>query len=222
MTIEVVAFDVYGTLAQWPPDRVQPFEIQQLLARYDISISYQAFEAARQAVFFLDAQQREIHGYIDFLALVFDRMGARVTLDLIESIAAMYETRNNMEVYPDALTAIETAKSSGKTCCAFTTLPKFMLGRAAEVLLPSLNHYFDLSAVGLVKGDRRYYERIGEKLSTEAQAILAVGDDPICDCRIPSGVGWRVVLLDRLGEHGDLDAGQKGTISSLSALTDYY
>lgn len=222
MAIEVIAFDVYGTLAHWPAERVQAVEVQLLLERYGIRISYQAFEAARQTVLFLDSPKRKIHSYVDFLALQFDRMGVRVSLDLIESIASMYESKNNMELYPDAMEAIRAAKSNGKTCCAFTTLPKFMLGRAAEQLVPQLDHYFGASEVGLAKGDLRYYERIGEKLETDARRILCVGDDPICDCELPSAVGWQAVLLDRRGERTNFDVGQKAIISTLSALQDYY
>ena len=96
MKSKAVAFDVYDTLARWPDSRVQPIEVQRLLARFGVNISYQAFEAARQAVFFFTCPKREIQGWTDFLALVFDYMGAAVSLDLLASLTAMYEARNNM------------------------------------------------------------------------------------------------------------------------------
>ncbi len=58
MAIEVVAFDVHDTLAHWPAGRVRAVEVQDLLADFGVPISYQAFEAARQGVFLLDAPRR--------------------------------------------------------------------------------------------------------------------------------------------------------------------
>lgn len=224
MPVAAVAFDVQGTLLNWPPDRVRCLEIQQLLGRYGIPISYQALEAARQAVLHLDAPKREINSYVDFLALQFDRMRVSVSLDLIESIAAMHDGRDNMVAYADALPAIRAAREAGKKTCAFTTLPRFMLGRgegAAEILR-SLDHYFDLSAVGYVKGDPRFYARITETLGVEPDRILAVGDDPVCDCILPAEAGWRTVLLNRDEKKTAGDAGQVDMITSLGQLPAFF
>ncbi len=218
MGISAVAFDVHGTLVCWPDGRVLGVEIQEMLDRYGVSISPAAWEAARQAVFVLDAPKREIHGYVDFLALQFARMQVSVSLDLINSIAARHEARDRMELFPETLAAVEAAGARGLTTCAFTTLPKFMLSPVAGMLLPLLDHYFDCSAIGVAKGDRRFYERITDRLSVEPAAILCVGDDPIGDCLIPARVGWKAVLLDRSGQHADRDIGQIATIRSLSEL----
>lgn len=201
MRIKVVAFDVFGTLTRWPATAVRPVEVQRVLERFGVNISYLAFEAARQCTFYLDCARREVHGYVDFLALVFARMEVKVSLDLIESIAAMYQSRNDMEVFEDAVEAIQAVKASGRVACAFTTLPRFMLGRGGDEILPMLEHYFDISAVGLPKGDRRYYERITGRLGVAPGEILCVGDDPMCDCELPAEAGWRPVLLDRRGRH---------------------
>jgi len=218
MTVKVAAFDVYNTLVRWPDDRVTSLDIQRLLDRYGIPTSYQAIEAARQAVFSLDAPKRAIHGYVDFLALQFDRMGLRISLDLIESIAAMQESRNDMVLFPDALDAVQAARSAGKVTCAFTTLPRFMLGRAGDEVIPLLDHYFDNSTVGLPKGDPRFYKRITKTLGVEAASILCVGDDPICDCALPAEAGWQPILLDRTGNLAEQEAGQRATIGSLSQI----
>src|SRR5262245_41208950 len=113
MAVRVIAFDVYDTLARWPVGRVQPIEVQRLLGRFGIDISYQAFEAARQAVFFFDCPKREILGWMDYLALIFARMEILVPMDLMASIAGMYEERNSMEILPDAIEMIEAAKKAG-------------------------------------------------------------------------------------------------------------
>ncbi|MFQ5410865.1 MAG: HAD family hydrolase [Phycisphaerae bacterium] len=224
MPVEVVAFDVHGTLLHWPENRVHGLEIQRLLQRYGISISYQALEAARQAVFFLDATRREIHSHVDFLALQFERMGVSVSLDLIESIAAMQDARDGMVAYPDAIPAIRAAREAGKQTCAFTTLPRFMLGRdedGAEILR-LLDPYFSISTVGQVKGDPRFYTRISESIGVEPDRILAVGDDPICDCILPAEAGWRTVLLNRDNNKTVEEIGSIATIGSLGELAAFY
>ncbi|HKQ47881.1 MAG TPA: HAD family hydrolase [Phycisphaerae bacterium] len=220
MSVKVVAFDVYDTLARWPVGRVQPIEVQRLLGRFGIEISYQSFEAARQAVFFFDSPKREIVGWTDYLALVFARMGVMVPLDLLTCVAAEYESRNNMEILPGALEAIEGAKRAGKVTCAFTTLPKFMIGLRKHELLSRLDHYFDASATGFGKGHPAFYRRIAEMLGVAPNEILAVGDDPICDVELPREAGWRAVLLSRDGSQSN----DKITLSlkALSELPTYY
>jgi FMN phosphatase YigB (HAD superfamily) len=81
-----------------------------------------------------------------------------------------------------------------------------------------LDHYFNCTTVGYLKGDRRYYRGITEKLGVAPSEILSVGDHPTSDCLIPAEIGWRSVLLDRTGTHADTQAGQIATIRSLTDL----
>ncbi|HPF37124.1 MAG TPA: hypothetical protein P5081_00355 [Phycisphaerae bacterium] len=197
MKTEVIAFDVHNTLARFAPERVSSIEVQDLLGRFGVETSYQSLEAARQFVFFFDTPKREIHGYVDFLALQFDHMGLRVNLDVIESIAAMYDRRDSMILFDDALTAIERAKAKGLRVVAFTTLPRFMLGAAGDALAPLLDGYFEASATGFAKGDPRYYRSITNRLHVQPGAIRCIGDDPVGDCMLPQRAGWRPTLLVR-------------------------
>ncbi len=198
METRVIAFDVFQTLAEPTDDRVRALEVQDILERFGVQTSYQALEAARQFVFFFDAPTREIHGYVDFLALQFDRMKLRVNLDVIESIAAIYQERDAMQLYDDALSSISAVKSKGMRAVAFTTLPQFMLGRAtAAELLPRLDGYFDASATGYAKGDPRFYKAITDALDVPPAAIQCIGDDPVGDCLLPARVGWRPTRLVR-------------------------
>ena len=222
MAIQVVAFDVHDTLARWPTGHVEAAEVQHFLGEFGVAISYQAYEAARQAVFLLDAPRRQIEGWTDFLALVFGRMDVAVSVDLLTALTAMHESRSDMVLFPDALEAVRSVKRAGLVACAYTTLPRFMLGLEAGQLGALLDHYFDCSAVGVAKGDRRFYERITTRLETEPGAILSVGDDPIGDCRLPREAGWQAVLLDRRGTLGDVDVGPLGVVGSLSELGRYY
>lgn len=221
MSVKVVAFDVYDTLARWPVGRVQPIEVQRLLGRFGIEISYQSFEAARQAVFFFDSPKREIVGWTDYLALVFARMGFSVPLDLLTCVAAEYESRNNMEILPDAVPALEAAKSAGLTTCAFTTLPRFMIGLRKHEVLLRLDHYFDATATGFAKGHPAFYRRITELLGVAPNEILAVGDDSICDVELPRELGWEALLLNR--STVDTTGRSMSThIKSLRDLSAYY
>lgn len=222
MRYEVVAFDVHQTLARYPAARVQPLEIQRLLSRFGIEISYWAYDAVRQSILLLDGPKREINGWVDFLALLFARLGVPVSLDLLSSIAAMYESREGMELFPDALDAVKKARAAGLVTCTFTTLPPFMLGRSGDVLLPEVSRYFHCGVVGAAKGDVRFYQRITEQLGVPPGRILCVGDDPISDVELPVEAGWRPVLLDRHGKHGGVRAGQLGIIPSLAELPRFY
>lgn len=218
MPIKVMAFDVHGTLAHFKPDSVRPIDVQRLLERFGVHISYQAFEAARQAVLFLDGPTRPIEGWPDFLALLFGRLGRPISVDVLPDVVRLYERGHDLEVYPDAVEALRTARAAGLTTCAFTTLPRFMLGDAWPQLEPHLDHYFDGSEIGLAKGDRRFYERITDRLGVRPDEILAVGDDPICDVELPAEAGWRSILLDRTDCRGERRVGRIARIRSLAEL----
>ncbi len=220
MAIQVVAFDVHGTLAHWSADRVQPVDVQRLLSRFGVEISYWAFDAARQTVLLLDAPKRKIDGWTDFLALTFARMQTPVSIDLLTSLTAMFERRDDMEPYPDGLEALRAIKARGLKTCAFTTLPEFMLGRAGPRLLPLIDRYFNCSGIGVAKGDRRFYARITERLAVPPDCILCAGDDPVGDVELPTEAGWNAVLLDRTGECAELRVGQRATIALLNELPD--
>lgn len=217
MAIKVVAFDVYDTLARWPEGRVEPIEVQRLLGRFGVEMSYQAYEAARQGVMFFDGAKRPIEGWIDFLALTFAKMGAKVSVDLIASVAAMYKSRNRMEVYQDALGAVEAVKGAGLVACAFTTLPRFIFQRGGEALLARLDHYFDAATTGYAKGHPQFYARVTEMLGVRPEEILCVGDDLICDVELPQAAGWRAVWLDRSGGQRENAAGAR-RITTLGEL----
>ena len=194
-----VAFDVHGTLAHWPGKHVQSIEVQRLLERVGIDISYQAFEAARQAVFMLDGTRRQIRSWSDFLALQFDRMGVRVPTDVLPAVAQLFEKSGDMALFPDALDAIREARGQSLKTIAFTSLPLFMLGSAGESLFPLLDFYCDNGLIGYPKGARAYYCEIARRLDMRPDRILAVGDEPLCDCILPQECGWRAVWLDRKG-----------------------
>lgn len=197
MAIKVVAFDVYETLARWPAGRVQSIEVQQILGRFGIEISYQAYEAARQSVLFFDAVKRRIEGWTDWFALVFARMGVMISTDLLADLTALHEARCRMEVFADAIPAIEAARAAGLRTCAFTTLPEFFLVHGGNEVRKRLDDYFDGAAVGYPKGHPAYYRRIPEFLGVMPGEILAVGDDPICDVALPREAGWQAVQMDR-------------------------
>jgi FMN phosphatase YigB (HAD superfamily) len=220
--VEVVAFDVHQTLAHWPASRVEPLEVQRLLSRYGIEISFWAYDAVRQSILLLDGPKRPILGWMDFLALLFARLQTAVSVDLLASLAAMYEAREGMEPYPDAVDALRAVKEAGLRTCTFTTLPPFMLGDSAAALMPLVDQYCDCGQIGFAKGDRRFYQRITERLGVRPEAILSVGDDPTSDVALTAEAGWRPVLLDRKQKYAQTKAGQVATIPSLAELKRLY
>ena len=222
MAIRVVAFDVYGTLGRWAPGGVEPIEVQRLLTRFGIEISYEAYETARRAVMFFDSPKRPIVGWTDYLALLFARMNVAVSTDLLVSVSNMYETRHRFDLFSDALPAIEAARTGGMITCAFTTLPRFMVDGTGQGISARLHHYFDASAIGQPKGHPAFYRRIVERLGVAPSEILAVGDDSICDVELAIEAGWRVVLLDRDSKNTSAEAAQTEVIKSLAELPKHY
>jgi FMN phosphatase YigB (HAD superfamily) len=222
MSIRVVAFDVYETLGRWAPGGVEPLEVQRLLARFGIEISYQTYEAARQAVMFFDSPRRPIAGWVDYLALLFARMNVALSTDILACVAQLYESRARFQLHPEALPAIDEARAAGMITCAFTTLPRFIVDRDGHGIAPRLHHYFDASATGHAKGHPAFYRRIVELLGVAPSEILAVGDDPICDVELPMAAGWRAVLLNRQERAGVSIDGRARTIDSLTLLPAHY
>lgn len=223
MAIKVVAFDVHDTLARWCPDRVSPIEVRALLARFGMDVSYQALEAARQGVFFIDGAQRQITCWTDFLALMFERLGLPARLDVLSEVAVLYERRETLTPYPDAAAAVSAARRAGLVVCVFTTLPRFITDDALREIDPHLEHFFNGPAVGAAKGSRAFYETIPRRLGVRGDEILCVGDDPLGDCLLPAESGWRPVLLDRRGDRKTDDpAGRFEIIGSLGELGRYW
>jgi FMN phosphatase YigB (HAD superfamily) len=220
MKTRALVFDVHETLAYWPDGRLRGIEVQRFLEPYGINLSYQAWEAARQCVLFLDAVRRPISGWMDFVSLVFDRLDLRLGLDLLPAVANLHARRDAMALYDDALSAIDAARSAGLATCAFTTLPRFMPGEAGDVLTDHLDHWFDSGALGLTKGDPRFYEAIAQRLSVSPDQILCVGDERIGDCELPRKAGWRPVLLDRKGRVSE--SPEYPVIRSLDRLKEHW
>lgn len=213
-----IAFDVHGTLAHWPSGHVRSIDVQRMLSNVGIDISYQAFDAARQAVFMLEGVKRRIQSWTDFLALLFDRMEVRVPVDVLPSVAHLFEKKAVMALFPDALEAVRAAKARGLVTLAFTSLPAFMLQPACDDLLSQLDHYFDNGLIGHAKGSRAFYCEIARRLDMRPDRILAVGDEPLCDCVLPMECGWQAVWLDRK-EAGESAPDGIRRIRSLHELT---
>jgi len=201
MPIRAVAFDVYNTLVHRAGPRVQPIDVQRRLGEFGIHFGFEAYEAARRSVLFIDGAKRPITGWIDFLALLFARLGHHLSTDLLADLAALHHQRDPLFAHDDALPTIIAAKSMGLATCAFTSLPQFMAAPGIHTLRPHLDHYFDAAACGASKGDVRFYQAISARLALRTNEIACVGDEPLGDCELPAEQGWHPVLLDRDGRY---------------------
>ncbi len=202
MAIKVLALDVHGTLAgERPtpaPDR-SPRAIQAVLEAHDVSISYQAWEAAWAMAFFIDYPRRGAGDWSQFLGYAFERLGEPLSPAAREAVVARFAAEPPPPS-PDGVRALRAAQERGLRAAAFTTIPRFCVAPMLAALGDLLELYYDGFAAGDAKGSRRYYLRLAERLAVAPAEILCVGDEPFGDVEMPRQVGMQALLLDRSGQ----------------------
>jgi FMN phosphatase YigB (HAD superfamily) len=214
--IRALALDVGGTLAGEPaipgPDR-SPIAVQALLEAHDVSISYQAWNAAWETAFFIDYPRGGAADWSQFLGYVFERLGEPLPAAAREAVVALHTAQPPASPSPDGARALQAAKARGLRTAAFTTIPRFRVAPMLAELGDLLDLYFDGFEAGDAKGSRRYYQRLADRLELATAELLCVGDEPFGDVEMPRRVGMQALLLDRSGQKsGD------GIIQSLDEL----
>lgn len=204
MSLRALALDVHGTLALAPPgtaaDDRSPPAIQALLEAHDVSISYQAWEAAWAMAFFIDYPRRGANDWPQFLAYAFDRLEEPLPAAARDAVIARFTEQPPPSLAPDGARALEAAKARGLRTAAFTTIPRFRVASLLAELGERLDLYFDGFEARDAKGSRRYYLRLAERLGVEPTEVLCVGDEPFGDVEMPRRVGMQALLLDRTGQ----------------------
>src|SRR4051812_39527314 len=116
MKIRALALDVGGTLAGEPavpgPDR-SPIAVQALLGAHDVSISYQAWDAAWQMAFFIDYPRGGAGDWPQFLSYVFERLGEPLPAAAREAVLALHTAQPPVSPAPDGVRALRAAKAIG-------------------------------------------------------------------------------------------------------------
>ncbi|HMH69093.1 MAG TPA: HAD family hydrolase [Pinirhizobacter sp.] len=106
-----------------------------------------------------------------------------------------YAARNNVELFPDTLTALERIR-------AHVPVATLTNGNA-DLTVIGLHHLFhqhvSAALVGVAKPDRRIFELVSDRLGVPAAHVLHVGDDPTMDVRGAKEAGMRTVWFNREG-----------------------
>ncbi|UPG93905.1 HAD family hydrolase [Luteibacter aegosomatissinici] len=107
-----------------------------------------------------------------------------------------FAARNNVELYPDALPALERIAAK---------LPIASISNGnADLEVIGLHHLFhtriNASGAGVAKPDPKIFHAAVEALGVPAAHILHVGDDPLLDVVGAREAGLRTVWLNRTGE----------------------
>jgi FMN phosphatase YigB (HAD superfamily) len=219
MRIRALALDVHGTLGLRPPgaaaDR-SPIAMQELLEANDVSISYQAWEAAWKMAFFIDYPRRGADDWSQFLAYAFERLEEPLPMSAREAVIARFMEQPAMVLAPDAIGALEAAKARGLRTAAFTTIPRFCVAPLLAKLGDRLDLYFDGFEARDAKGSRRYYLRLAERQGVQPGEILCAGDESFADVEMPRRVGMQALLLDRSGQRSG-----EGIIHSLDEVVEW-
>jgi putative hydrolase of the HAD superfamily len=128
-----------------------------------------------------------------------------------------FAARNNVELYPDSLAALERIN-------ALVPLVSISNGNA-DLEVIGLHHFFhtrlNASGVGVAKPDARIFMAAAEALHVAPADILHVGDDPLLDVVGAREAGLRTVWLNRNGETWSHGPAPDLEFPDMTALADW-
>ena len=112
-----------------------------------------------------------------------------------EAWRIFYAARNNVELFPDTLTALERIRAR---------VPVATLTNGnADLTVIGLHHLFhqhvSSALVGVAKPDRRIFELVSDRLGVPPAHVLHVGDDPTMDVRGAKEAGMQTAWFNREG-----------------------
>ncbi|MEX1829765.1 HAD family hydrolase [Luteibacter sp. CQ10] len=128
-----------------------------------------------------------------------------------------YVARNNVELYPDSLAALERIASR---------LPIASISNGnADLEMIGLHHLFhsrvNASGVGVAKPDAKIFLHAAEALGVAPEHILHVGDDPLLDVVGAHEAGMRTVWLNRTGEAWSHGPEPNFVFTNMTELADW-
>ncbi|MET0255143.1 MAG: HAD family hydrolase [Luteibacter sp.] len=128
-----------------------------------------------------------------------------------------FAARNNVELYPDSLAALERIN-------ALVPLVSISNGNA-DLEVIGLHHLFhtrlNAAGVGVAKPDARIFIAAAEALDVAPADILHVGDDPLLDVVGAREAGLRTAWLNRNGETWSHGPAPDLEFPDMKALADW-
>lgn len=197
--IKAVFFDLFETLT-YQKNPVTHEEVSEFLFSRNYEISSQQLRAAFAFVAFIDYPKHGHRNWCSFFSSVFRRLSVRVDEETLNSIVKLYESRH-YQLYPDAVTALASAKEFGLKTAIITTGTQFI----AEKAVKPIRRYFDLIMTGFEAGcdksNPRMYLKALEILNIKPREAVMIGDDLQLDFLLPKRLGLNAILLDREGKY---------------------
>jgi putative hydrolase of the HAD superfamily len=151
------------------------------------------------------------------VAEVFDDVPADRQSDLFAALWDHFAQPGHWRLFEDVAPTLAGLAESGRTLAIASNFDARLIAiHRGHPPLAACRRIFISSQIGFRKPDRRFFDAVAASLALPAAHILLIGDDPHNDHRAAQSAGWRSLLLDRHGNHGE-----SGTIASLSEIIEY-
>ena len=213
MAVELVLFDLYGTLAGFDPPRevIQ----QRAAAEFDIKLSREGVDAGYHLADIFMSQQnsrRPVRAMTtaeqqDFFArfeqLILREAGHEVDLSLASQVwSRVRDQKYDLALFDDVLPALDALKGDGYRCAAISNLAQSGSQICRSLGLDSHVEFVVTSGeVGVEKPDPRIFQEALRRGDVEPDRAVVVGDQLISDIGGAVGAGIRAVLMDRFNGH---------------------
>ena len=214
--ISAVFFDLYGTLAGFSPSRYQiqsaacaDFDIQVteegILKGYALADAHMADQNAVRPLRQLDPQGRDDF-FAEYERLVLQGAGVEVTRErALEIWRRVRQLPYQLTRFDDVLPTMEQLKTQGMTLGMISNMNRNGSQMAEDLGLAS---YLDFAVTSLEVGTEKPHPPIFlaalAKAGAQPHQAVHVGDQLTSDVQGARGVGINPVLLDRDGNHRDI------------------
>jgi FMN hydrolase / 5-amino-6-(5-phospho-D-ribitylamino)uracil phosphatase len=134
-----------------------------------------------------------------------------------EAFDAFIQARNEVDLYPDVLPALEQLRARYRLFTASNG--------NADIGKIGLAHFFERTVnarlVGALKPDPAIFHKVIEGTDLQAHEVVYVGDDPLLDVEGARGAGMHAIWIDRQGGEWPTEiAPATHTVRSLTELVD--
>ncbi len=217
--IEVVIFDLYGTLITSEEGREPKDEaLSRILIEAGHEVYYQEVWAARQFVSFVDYPRGRADTAHEYYTKVLERLEIQPTSAPVSKLVARDLELEKTLLYPDVASTINALKTKGVKTSIVTTIATWKF----KTLLIQNNIEIDYICTAreaqAVKPNPKSFTAVLDKFRIKPPQAMMVGDDVKTDIEPAKKLGLETALLCRKGRVECKTADR--IISSLNELLD--